>query len=162
MKPRYAIILVLVVVSVSCTSVPAKRIDSISYGASTADLASPLGDVTVTEGAFDEDIERVIREVFPVAAAHLGIEYEGIGRAEYRIWLRSDQYTIGLTTYSTVFCSLKLCLTEGGAVLASTVLVDETPLGIRSSGYTYGLIREALRSLHDEVLKTKKAESGGS
>jgi hypothetical protein len=150
-------------VAVSCAGVPGKRIDTILRGAVAEDLGSPLAEVSIAAGPSDDDIEGVVRELFPVAAACAGIaSAEKESRAEYAMWLREEEYTSGIDTYTAILCVLKLRSKFDGSILAKTIVADETKLSLRSSGYLYALIREALRSLAGPVIASEKAEKAAA
>jgi hypothetical protein len=157
-----ALTLTIAFVVDSCASVPAKRVDTVLRGAVAKDLGARLVEVSVAAGPSEADIERVVRELFPVAAARVGLapaegEGEGEGWVEYAIWLREKEYTIGMDTYSAVLCALKLRSKNDGSVLATTIVADETKLNLKSSGYLYALLRDALASLVASVAASEKA-----
>jgi hypothetical protein len=142
----------------SCASVPKKRVDTVLTGADEKDLGAKLAEASIAAGPAEADIERVVRELFPVAAARLGLVAAAAeGRAEYAIWLREEEYAIGIDTYSAVLCVLKLRSKVDGSTFATTVIADETKLKLKSSGYIYALLREALRSLAGTVSDSARA-----
>lgn len=142
----------------SCVGVPAKRAGTVVYQAADGGLDATLSEVSVSATLSQDDIERVAREVFPLAASRAGMPLaEGAGRAEYDVWLREDEYTIGIDTYSAVLCVVKLRSKPDGALIAATILSDETKLSLRSSGYVYRLLREALVSLRGAVSASRRA-----
>jgi hypothetical protein len=142
----------------SCLCVPAKRVDTVLRGARVGDLNAALSDVSVSTLLSQADIERVAREVFPLAAVQAGIAPGGAApRAEYVLWLHEEEHTVGIDTYSAVLCVLKLRSKTDGALIATTIVSDETKLNLRSSGYVYSLLREALVSLRGAVSASPKA-----
>jgi hypothetical protein len=160
LHPLPCLSLAAFLVLAACASVPAKRVDTVVRAATVADLRSPLGEVFVEIGPADGGIERVVREVFPVAAAKLGIPVDdGESGAEYAIWLRAEEYEVGIDTYTTVLCVLKLRSKSDGTVLATTIVTDESRLELKSSGYIYSLVREALASLAHSIAVSKKDAS---
>jgi hypothetical protein len=141
----------------SCASVPAKRVDTLLSGAVAKDLGARLGQVSIAAGPLDGEVEPVLRELFPVAAARVGLApAEEEGRAEYALWLSEREYEVGLDTYQAVLCSLKLVDKRDGAPLATTIVAEETKLSLKSSGYLYTLLREALASLASSVAASGK------
>jgi hypothetical protein len=138
----------------SCASVPAKRVDTVVRGASASDLDAELSEVTLSVLLSQSEVDGVAREVFPLALVQSGIaDAKGYRRAEYSLWLREEEYTVGIDSYTGVLCVLKLRSKGDGAVLATTVVSDETKLNLRSSGYVYALLREALGSLRAAASK---------
>lgn len=160
-KPAFAICAVLAAAAcslVSCASVPARRVDTVLSGAVARDLGSRLAEASIAGGPTATGVERVVRELFPAAAAQVGlVPAAAEGRAEYAVWLRENEYTVGIDTYSAVLCVLKLRSKADGSALATTVVADETRLSIKSSGYLYALLRDALRSLVGSVSDSARA-----
>jgi hypothetical protein len=161
MKPRTLDRIALAVAALllsSCASVPAKRVDTVVHGAVAGDLAARLEEVTVAALPAYTAVERVVRELFPAAAARAGIAPAEPGsRAEYSIWLREEEYSRGIDTYSAVLCVLKLRSKADGSVYATTILADETKLNLKSAAYLYGLLHEALLSLAGSVAASERA-----
>jgi hypothetical protein len=142
----------------SCASIPKKRVDTVLNGADEKDLGAKLAEASIAAGPAEADIDRVVRELFPVAASQLGLVAAATeGRAEYAIWLHEEEYAVGIDTYSAVLCVLKLRSKVDGSAFATTVVADDTKLKLSSSGYIYALLREALRSLAGTVSDSAKA-----
>ena len=144
----FATALIATLSLVSCAGIPVKRVDTVIHGAAAGDLSGELAEATVSTLLSQAELERVAREIFPLAAAEAGIAPAmGECRSDYALWLHEDEYTIGLDRYSAVLCVLKLRSKADGSVLATTIVSEETKLGLKSSGYVYAIVREALRSL---------------
>ncbi len=147
-----------VVLVTSCSSIPQKRVDTILHNALAEDLGADLADVTIEAGPSYMDSERVVRELFPLAAAGVGISPAlRESDSEYAIWLREEGYSRDIDAYSAVLCVLKLRSKEDGAILATTVVSDETTLNLKSSGYIYSLLRDALCSMRGSIAASEKA-----
>jgi hypothetical protein len=161
MKARIFIRVALVVVSLllpSCAGVPAKRVETVVRGAVAADLAARLEEVSVTAGPSYSAVDRVVRELFPAAAAQAGLAPAEPGnRAEYTMWLREEEYSRGIDSYSAVLCVLKLRSKADGSVYATTIVADETKLNLKSAGYLLAILREALVSLAGSVAASERA-----
>jgi hypothetical protein len=164
--PKLCAVLAAAMLFSSCLCVPAKRVDTVLRGARVGDLNATLSEVSVSALLSQADIERVAREVFPLAAARAGIApgmdeersaARAAPRAEYVLWLHEEEHTVGIDTYSAVLCVLKLRSKADGALIATTIVSDETKLNLRSSGYVYSLLREALVSLRGAVSASPKA-----
>ena len=118
--------------------------------------------MTINSGLDQFALERVLRELFPLAVADLESQ-GGSGRAlqkdraEYSVWLREEEYTSGLDTRSAVLCVLKLRSKTDGSVYATTIVADDTKHNIRSSGYLHTLLCTALQSLSRSVAASGKA-----
>jgi hypothetical protein len=156
--PKLFAALVIGVLLSSCASIPAKRVDTVLSGATTGDLDAALAEVSISTVVPQPEIELVAREVFPLASVQAGIAPgNGSGRAEYVLWLREQEYTVGIDTYSAVLCVLKLRSKSDGSLIATTIVSDETKLDLKSSGYVYALLRESLVSLRGAVSASEKA-----
>ena len=130
----FALLVIAAALVSGCAGFPAKRVDTVLRGAVPADLGVALGEVTINSGMDQFALERVLRELFPLAAAHL--EGQGLAgraprndRAEYSVWLREEEYTSGLDTRSAVLCVLKLRSKTDGSVYATTIVADDTNIG---------------------------------
>jgi hypothetical protein len=150
------------IIVLSCAGVPAKRVDSVVRGAVAVDLAAPLGEVAISAGPEHTDVERVVRELFPLAASHLPghagpAAAEKGNRAVYSVWIRGEEYARGFDTRTAVLCVLKLRSKTDGSVYATTIVADETTSSLESSAYLYTLLREALRALSGSVAASEKA-----
>lgn len=156
--PKVCAALAIAVLLSSCVSVPAKRVDTVLSGATTGDLDAALAEVSVSTVVPQPEIELVAREVFPLASVQAGIAPgNGSGRAEYVLWLREQEYTVGIDTYSAVLCVLKLRSKSDGSLIATTIVSDDTKLDLKSSGYVYALLRESLVSLRGAASASEKA-----
>ena len=158
----FALLVIAAALVSGCAGFPAKRVDTVLRGAVPADLGAVLGEVTINSGMDQFALERVLRELFPLAAAHL--EGQGLAgraprndRAEYSVWLREEEYTSGLDTRSAVLCVLKLRSKTDGSVYATSIVADDTKQNIRSSGYLYALLGTAFQSLSGSIAASEKA-----
>jgi hypothetical protein len=145
-------------VFVSCASLPAKRADTVMSGATAGDLDAPLAEVSVSALLSRAEIERLAREVFPLAVVKAGIApAKGEGRADYALWIYEEEYSIGIDRYSAIFCLLKLRSKDDGSILATTIVMEDMKRDLRSSSYVYDLLRKALVSLRRAAPKSRIA-----
>ena len=158
----HAVVVIGTALVSACASFPVKHVDTLLRGAVAADLGAALGEVMINSGMDQFALEPVVRELFPHVAAHLEGQSgpdraQRMDRAVYSVWIREGEYTSGLDTRSTVLCVVKLCSITDGSVYATTIVADDTKQNIRSSGYLYALLGDALQSLSGSVAASEKA-----